>query len=138
MNYSDIINIKEYRSAESLKVHPRMDRAERAKIFSPFAALRGYEESIVEEERKSKRIKRPYIAEVKCSKINETLKSLNKHDIITLSYFSPETEDEGEVKILTSEFIKLNEENHTITLKAKTIKLKYLLELETTDPHISR
>lgn len=138
MNYSDIINIKEYRSAESLKTHPRMDRAERAKIFSPFAALRGYEESIVEEERKSKRIKRPYIAEVKRSKINETLKSLNKHDIITLSYFSPETEDEGEVKTLTSEFINLNEENHTITLKAKTIKLKYLLELETTDSNISR
>lgn len=138
MNYSDIINIKEYRSAESLKAHPRMDRAERAKIFSPFAALRGYEESIGEEERKSKRVKRPYIAEVKRSKINETLKSLNKHDIITLSYFSPETEDEGEVKILTSEFIKLNEENHTITLKAKTIKLKYLLKLETTDSPISR
>ena len=32
MSYDDIINIKEYRSAESLKSFPRMNREERSKI----------------------------------------------------------------------------------------------------------
>lgn len=40
MKYDDIIN-KEYKPSR-----PRMDRKARAKIFAPFSALSGYEESL--------------------------------------------------------------------------------------------
>lgn len=48
--YDDIINM-EYplRSSDRIK-HPRMTTADRAKIFAPFAALKGYEEAIAERE----------------------------------------------------------------------------------------
>lgn len=41
-NYDDIINIKRHVS----KKHSPMDISNRAKIFSPFAALKGYEDAI--------------------------------------------------------------------------------------------
>ena len=43
-DYSDIINLDHYISNK----HPRMSEEERAAQFAPFAALTGYEESIIE------------------------------------------------------------------------------------------
>lgn len=44
--YEDIIHL-EYPLATSDRVkHPRMSLQDRAKIFAPFAALRGYEQAI--------------------------------------------------------------------------------------------
>ncbi len=48
--YEDIINRQRpVHDGDSFSVqHPRMDRGNRAKIFAPFAALKGYEESVEE------------------------------------------------------------------------------------------
>lgn len=40
-DYSDILQME-----RPVPKRPKMDRAERAKIFMPFAALKGYEESL--------------------------------------------------------------------------------------------
>ena len=40
-NYKDIMCLD-----RPAPTHPRMDRADRAKIFMPFAALKGYEEAL--------------------------------------------------------------------------------------------
>lgn len=45
--YEDIINLPHHTS----KVHPRMDRRDRAAQFAPFAALTGYGEAILESSR---------------------------------------------------------------------------------------
>lgn len=45
--YADILHLS--RPEPSIR-HPRMSVSNRAKIFSPFAALRGYEEEIAEDE----------------------------------------------------------------------------------------
>lgn len=47
--YADIIGLERPQSEESLRRHPRMSLANRAKIFSPFAAVRGYDEPIAKE-----------------------------------------------------------------------------------------
>ena len=47
--YADIIGLERSQSEESLRRHPRMSLANRAKIFSPFAAVRGYDEPIAKE-----------------------------------------------------------------------------------------
>ena len=39
--YGDIIEMERPQTEESLRKHPRMTLQNRAKIFSPFAALRG-------------------------------------------------------------------------------------------------
>ena len=41
--YGDIIEMERPQTEESLRKHPRMTLQNRAKIFSPFAALRGYD-----------------------------------------------------------------------------------------------
>lgn len=47
--YADIIDMERPQNEESLRKHPRMTLQNRAKIFSPFAALRGYDDQLAEE-----------------------------------------------------------------------------------------
>ena len=44
--YGDIIEMERPQTEESLRKHPRMTLQNRAKIFSPFAALRGMMSSL--------------------------------------------------------------------------------------------
>lgn len=44
--YADLLHAERPNSEESRRKHPRMSLQNRAKIFSPFAALRGYDEEI--------------------------------------------------------------------------------------------
>ena len=44
--YGDILGMERPQTEESLRKHPRMTLQNRAKIFSPFAALRGYMSSL--------------------------------------------------------------------------------------------
>ena len=44
--YADILDKQRPCSEESLRKHPRMSLQNRAKIFSPFAALRGYDDEL--------------------------------------------------------------------------------------------
>lgn len=50
--YADILEKSRPQSEMSLRKHPRMPLQNRAKIFSPFAALRGYEEQLDEEKQR--------------------------------------------------------------------------------------
>lgn len=53
--YADIIEMERPQTEESLRRHPRMTLQNRAKIFAPFAALRGYEEQLEERLAEEKR-----------------------------------------------------------------------------------
>lgn len=46
-NYNDIINLSLYTST----AHPKMPMSDRAAQFSPFAALTGFDDAIIETER---------------------------------------------------------------------------------------
>lgn len=47
--YADILHAERPNSPDSRRKHPRMALENRAKIFSRFAALRGYDEQLEEE-----------------------------------------------------------------------------------------
>lgn len=49
--YDDIISMQYPLKNSDVYKHPRMSNADRAKIFSPFAALRGYEDAIAARQR---------------------------------------------------------------------------------------
>lgn len=53
--YADILHEERPCSAESLRRHPRMPLLNRAKIFAPFAALRGYEEELDDQRLRSEK-----------------------------------------------------------------------------------
>ena len=54
--YGDIIEMERPQTEESFRKHPRMTLQNRAKIFSPFAALRGYDEQLAAEKQRTERV----------------------------------------------------------------------------------
>ena len=74
----------------SLREHPRMPLENRAKIFSPFAALRGYEQRISVEEEKLQRIERLALSAEEIDAISQVLRRLQKGMDASLSYFRAE------------------------------------------------
>lgn len=71
--------------------HPRMPLSNRAKIFSPFAALRGYEEEIIAEGRDYLKGQRIELSDEDKEKLNQKiceLSELRKGVKVTIKYFS--------------------------------------------------
>lgn len=65
---------------------PRMERAERAKQFMPFAALKGYEEALKKKEKIV--VPKMELTEDYAEVLDRTLQQLKKNDIVTAVYFS--------------------------------------------------
>lgn len=78
--YDDIINLPRPESGR-----PHMPRADRAKIFSPFAALKGYNQAVKRME--TIRIDKPERFEEQKEALNRKLSLLEKGQVITISYF---------------------------------------------------
>lgn len=67
--------------------HTRMDINNRAKIFSPFAALRGYEEEIRSEGRDHLKGSRIELSDEEQGKLSEQLQKVTKGMRVTIRYF---------------------------------------------------
>ena len=85
--YADILNLS--RPTPSYK-HPRMSLSNRAKIFSPFAALRGYDEEIRSEVLQLQLITKPELRDEDKEKLSDKLLQIRKGMEVTVSYFDPE------------------------------------------------
>ena len=81
--YEDIVNL-----SRPVSSHPKMSIENRAKIFIPFAALTGYNESILEEGRlvDTKKV----LDKDKIEEINSILSNINKDTIYKITYFKME------------------------------------------------
>ena len=94
--YDDIIELSRPASAK----HPPMPRAERAKQFMPFAALRGYEETI--EEKQVLYERRREMGEEQRDLLDQQLLALQArlragdHPRITAEYFVPRPDQKAE------------------------------------------
>ena len=71
----------------------RMALSDRAKIFSPFAALRGYEKMIQSKEQM--RVNRRYLSEEEGDEINRKLIALKRGDRITVTSFHADPGSDG-------------------------------------------
>lgn len=67
--------------------HTKMDINNRAKIFSPFAALRGYEEEIQSEGRDHLKGSRVELSEGEQEKLSEQLQKVTKGMRVAIRYF---------------------------------------------------
>ena len=68
--------------------HPRMPMSNRAKIFSPFAVLRGYEDEIASEGRDHLKENRIELSEEGKQALNQKISQLRKGQGITIKYFT--------------------------------------------------
>ena len=87
--YADILH--KSRPEPSFK-HPRMALSNRAKIFSPFAALRGYEEEIAEEKWKQTRVTKRTLSEEESAELSDRLLQVKKSMTVTVRYFKEDVE----------------------------------------------
>lgn len=89
--YADILHMERPQSEESLRKHPRMTLQNRAKIFSPFAALRGYDEQLAEEKQRTERVTKRILTEEEMSGLSDKLMQVTKGMTITVRYFVEDT-----------------------------------------------
>ena len=89
--YADILDKERPQSEESLRRHPRMSLQNRAKIFSPFAALRGYDEQLAEEKQRSERVTQKLLTEEEMAELSNRLLQVTKGMTITVQYFKADT-----------------------------------------------
>lgn len=89
--YADIINMERPQTEESLRKHPRMSLQNRAKIFSPFAALRGYDEQLAEEKQRTERVAKKNLTEEEMIALSDKLMQVTKGMPITIRYFAEDT-----------------------------------------------
>ena len=89
--YADILHMERPQSEESLRKHPRMSIQNRAKIFSPFAALRGYDEQLAEEKQRTERVTKRILTEEEMSDLSDKLMQVTKGMTITVHYFVEDT-----------------------------------------------
>ena len=68
-------------------IKPRMTIQNRSKIFSPFAALRGYEDEIASEGKDHLKVQRIKLSEEEKAKLSDALCRLRKGQLISVRYF---------------------------------------------------
>jgi len=138
--YDDIIHM-EYplKSSDRIK-HPRMTIENRAKIFAPFAALKGYEEAIAAKQK-------IVVARIELSEESkefldlqlgkmEQLLSKGQHPIITVVYFQKDKDsldDKGEYIRFTGMVSKLDLTSRMIQIVEKRLPLDEIYKIEGED-----
>lgn len=73
------------RAGKRDRVRPKMDRADRAKQFMPFDALKGFQEALREKERV--RVPKRILSEEEREELNRELSRIGKMDMVEAEYF---------------------------------------------------
>lgn len=100
-----------------------MSRADRAKQFMPFAALKGYEEAVKESEKRKK--EKIILAEDRKEELDFKLRQLKCGDEVTIFYF-----DSGEYRKVRDRFIKADDLKKKIVVGKKEIYIENIMEIE--------
>lgn len=83
MKYADLLSL-----SRPDPIKPRMSISNRAKIFSPFAALRGYEDEIASEGKAHLRGKRIELSEEQKELLGNRIGQLRKSQSVKIKYFT--------------------------------------------------
>ena len=89
--YGDILEMERPQTEESLRKHPRMTLQNRAKIFSPFSPLRGYDEQLAAEKQHTERVAKRILTEEEIAALSDRLMQVTKGMTITVRYFKEDT-----------------------------------------------
>lgn len=142
--YNDIIQMEYPLKNADLMKHPRMKAEDRAKIFAPFAALKGYEEAIAAKQK----IVVPRIELSEESKENldlqlgkiERLLSNGQHPIITVVFFQKDkmnSEDCGEYVQFTGLVARFDQTSCILQIVEKRLRLEDIYSIEGEDLDVS-
>ncbi|MCD8130952.1 MAG: YolD-like family protein [Lachnospiraceae bacterium] len=89
--YSDIIRRTWPADPSIYRKHPKMPLQDRAKIFAPFAALRGHSDRLSEEAGKLLRCSRIELSGEEAAVLSDKLLQMKKGMEVTVVYFEPDS-----------------------------------------------
>lgn len=118
-NYDDIINLPHHVSTK----HPRMSDLDRAAQFSPFAALTGHRDAVIETARLTDA--RPQLDENRKEELDESLQIILAHlslePEVCITYFVPDQKKAGGSFLQVRGVIKkIDETGHKVVLNNGT------------------
>ena len=127
--YKDILYRSRPDSAESRRRHPRMTRAARAKLFSPFAALKGFDETVNAKSRiyETRRSPASDLAEQndRILRLIENALSEGRHPSASVCFFVPvEDERHGEYRTVSGTVTSLNRQSGSLRVGTVNIPLQ--------------
>ncbi len=100
-----------------------MPLSQRAKTFTPFAALKGFEELIREQENTYDEM--PELSDDQYEDLNFAVNNVRAGDMITVKYFR-----EHKIRILFGVVTKLSKEKRFINVKGDMIRFEEMIEIE--------
>ena len=103
--YSDILHASR---PEPPQKHPRMPITNRAKIFSPFAALRGFDDEISNEGAAKLLVKKVELSDEEKNKLSDKLLQVKKGMKITVRYFLHVNEISGRYEDVSGTVVTLD------------------------------
>ncbi|MGI6012357.1 MAG: hypothetical protein ACOX8H_12825 [Ruminococcus sp.] len=133
--YKDIIHRKRPDTEESKIRHPRMPVSDRAKIFAPFSALKGYGKVIQNHQQEIFLSSRPLLAEDEQEILARRLAALKKGREITITFFQedPDASPLGFCRTLSGRLDSVNVTDKALILKDNIIHFEDLLDICVTD-----
>lgn len=129
--YDDIINMVYCKSDR----HPHMSMHNRAAQFSPFAALSGYDTSIKEAARATRR--KMVLSEDECIMLNNKMSEIMQHNIcnVYITYFEADKNKEGgEYKTIFAKIRRFDEYKRTLVLSnGKVVRIEDIYDINLVD-----
>lgn len=126
--YQDILHRQ-----RPLSRHPKMSVENRAKLFTPFSALRGFDIEILTQEQDRLLVPQVSLSVDQQEAIYRTLNELRKGDWVTVTYFAPvkiiEGRQQGEYRTLSAEVKKVDEAERLLVLANGAVSLDNLHSL---------
>lgn len=135
--YDDIIQMEYPLKNADTRKHPRMSLENRAKIFMPFAALRGYEEAIAAKQKIV--VPRMELSEESREYLDEKLKEIEaqlaagRHPVTAIVYFEKDgnsAEGDGEYIQFTGMVAKLDRNLRILQLVERRFPLEDIFSIE--------
>ena len=121
--YSDIINLPHHQS----KNRPHMSNFDRAAQFSPFAALKGYDDEIDEAARLTEM--QLEADDERIREINEKLlllkESASQHPLVAITYFKPDDKKDGGAYLTAKGALKKLDEYNRQLLLSTNVKIQF-------------
>ena len=103
--YADILHLSR---PEPPAKHPRMSITNRAKIFSPFAALRGFDDEISSEGATKLLVKKVELSDEEKNNLSDKLLQVKKGMKVVVRYFVKTTENTGKYMSVTGTVVMID------------------------------
>lgn len=110
--YADIIN-----RPRPVLDRPHMDLVQRAKIFSPYDALRGFDEAIEETDEKASEVKRIELSNEQKETLSDKLLQVSKGMMLSVQYFSRTSGEKGKYQTLTGTVVEIDPIGRTLSIQ---------------------